>query len=188
MPTTAFGGQSQQRWPADTLNKHNVMQDLVLTDLTGEPRLTANARRAGLLALAFFHTDCDTSRLLLPYLQKLADAYKESKKLTVWGVSQDDEEKTRLFVNGLEMSLTVCLDRDAYHSMMLGVVTVPTVFLVNGAGEVLRKIVGWDRAGLNTVSEQIAAFAEQPSVPLVPDDDPVPARKFGCGSRRGYGA
>ena len=52
MPTTAFGGQSQQRWPADTLNKHNVMQDLVLTDLTGEPRLTANARRAGLLALA----------------------------------------------------------------------------------------------------------------------------------------
>jgi hypothetical protein len=57
MPTP-YGGQSQQRWNSDTLNKHNVMQDMVLADLQGELRLTALARKSGMLVLAFFHTDC----------------------------------------------------------------------------------------------------------------------------------
>jgi peroxiredoxin len=184
MPTP-YGGQSQQRWNSDTLNKHNVMQDMVLADLQGELRLTALARKSGMLVLAFFHTDCTTSALMLPYLQKLANAYKETGKLIVWGVSQDDSATTSAFVQQHGIAFPVCLDRESYHSTLLGVVTVPTVFLVNGAGEVVRKIVGWDRRALNQMSADIAAFVEQatPAV-IVPDDDSAPARRFGCGTRR----
>jgi peroxiredoxin len=94
MPNSPFGGQSQQRWGTDTLNKHGVLQDLLLFDTTGEPRATLTARKAGMLVLAFFHTGCETSRVTLPYLQHLADTFAESKKLTVWGVSQDSSEET----------------------------------------------------------------------------------------------
>jgi peroxiredoxin len=77
---------------------------------------------------------------MLPYLQKLANAYKETGKLIVWGVSQDDSATTSAFVQQQGIEFPVCLDRESYHSTLLGVVTVPTVFLVNGAGEVVRKI------------------------------------------------
>jgi len=184
MPNTAFGGQSQQRWGADTLNKHGVLQDLLLFDTAGEPRATLAARKAGLLVLAFFHTGCETSRVTLPHLQRLADAFAESKKLTVWGVSQDPSEDTAAFAKQLGVTFPVCLDRDGYHSMLLGVASVPTVFLVDGGGHALRKIIGWDRAALNALAADVAAFAEQPdAAPLVPADDPAPARAPGCGSR-----
>lgn len=184
MPNTAFGGQSQQRWGADTLNKHGVLQDLLLFDTNGEPRATQAARKAGMLALAFFHTGCDTSRMLLPYLQRLAGTFAETKKLTVWGVSQDDGPLSAAFAAQIGVTFPICLDRDGYHSMLLGVVSVPTVFLVDGSGAVLRKIAGWDRDALNALAADVAVFAEQPdAAPLVPRDDPAPGRAPGCGSR-----
>jgi peroxiredoxin len=185
MPTTAFGGQSQQRWGTDTLNKYGTLQDLLLFDTTGEPRATLAARKAGMLVLAFFHTGCETSRTTLPYLQRLTDTFAESKKLTVWGVSQDPSEETAAFASQLGVTFPVCLDRDGYHSMLLGVVSVPTIFLVDGGGRVLRKFAGWDRDALNTLASDVAAFAEQAdAAPLVPADDPASDRAPGCGSRR----
>jgi len=89
MPT-AFGGQSQQRWGDNTINANEYLRDLMLTDLNGRPTGTADARRKGMLVLAFFKADSPASQRTAPYLQKLADAYKESGKLTVLGVSQDD--------------------------------------------------------------------------------------------------
>ena len=44
--------------------------------------------------LVFFRPSDPVSRQVLPYLQKIADAYKESGKLTVWGISEEDEAAT----------------------------------------------------------------------------------------------
>ena len=175
----AYGGQSQQRWGDNTLNASETMRDLLLTDTTGQPRSTAEARKAGMLVLAFFKTGCPTCQLTFPYLQKLADAYAEGGKLTVWGVSQDDREKTVAFAEKYGIRFPLLLDHDLWHSMTYGLTTVPTLYLADGAGLVRKKVVGWNRAAMNEISEQVAAFLERDPVPVVDEADPVPSVKPG---------
>ena len=174
-----FGGQSQQRWGDNTLNPSETMRDLLLTDTTGTPRSTAQARKAGMLVLAFFKTSCPTCQLTFPYLQKLADAYGEGGKLTVWGVSQDNRDATIAFAEKHGIGFPLLLDRDLWHSMTYGIVTVPTIYLADGAGVVQKKVVGWNRAAINEISERVAAFLGRDPVPVVDADDPAPAVKPG---------
>ena len=178
MPVS-FGGQSQQRWGDNTIGAREYLRDVLLADTTGEPRATAQARKAGMLVLAFFKTTCPTCQLTFPYLQKLADAYKDSGKLTVWGISQDDTDMTQAFAEKYGVSFPLLLDRELWHSMTYGIVTVPTLYFTDGNGMVLKKLVGWDRSAVNEISEQVAAFLEREPVKIVEDSDPVPATKPG---------
>jgi len=166
MPT-AFGGQSQQRWGDNTINANEYLRDLMLTDLNGRPTGTADARRKGMLVLAFFKADSPASQKTAPYLQKLADAYKESGKLTVLGVAQDDGETARAFAGQNGLTFPILVDHDLYHSMVYGLTVVPTLFLADGSGLVLRKATGFRPDALNDISARVAAFAEVEPVVLV---------------------
>jgi peroxiredoxin len=175
MPS-GYGGQSQQRWGDNTINPNEYMRDVQMGDLTGKVCSTADARKKGMLVLAFFDTTSPACRVALPYLQKLADAYKESGKLTVWGVSEDDADTTRAFAQEHGITFPILLDYDRYHTLVWGINTFPTIFLSDGGGVVQRKVNGWSRAAINDISAKVAAFAEieQPVV-IVEDSDPSPA-------------
>lgn len=164
----SFGGQSQQRWGDNTVNANEYMRDVMLTDLSGRPTATADARRKGMLVLAFFKPSEPVSAAIIPLLQKLADAYKDSGKLTVYGISQDDEATTRAFADKEGLKFPLMLDYDNYHSMVYGIASVPTIFLADGSGMVLRKCVGNKPAILNEMSERVAKFAEVEPVTLSP--------------------
>jgi peroxiredoxin len=175
-----FGGQSQQRWGDNTLNANEYLRDIFLTDLSGRPVGTGDARRKGaMLVLVFFKTTCPTCQFTLPYLQKLADIYKESGKVTVLGVSQDDADTTRAFAEKFGIKFPLMMDSDLYHSMVYGLSSVPTLFFADNQGIILRKVVGFNRAALNDISAQVAQFAEVEAVKVVEDDDPAPALKAG---------
>ena len=174
-----FGGQSQQRWGDNTLNANEYMRDFLLADTTGEPRQTATARKKGPLVLAFFKTNCSTCQMTFPYLQKLADAYAEAGKLTVWGVSQDDTAKTEAFAQQYGIQFPLLLDHDLYHSMVYGLTHVPTIVLADSSGRVQKKIVGWNRVGMNDLSSRVAALLEVEPVPLVEEADTVVSAKPG---------
>lgn len=165
MPVS-FGGQSQQRWGDNTLNAQEYMRDLLLADTEGTPCSTAQARKAGMLLLAFFNTTNATCQRVLPVLQKLHDAFADSGKLTVWAVSQNDADATRAFAEGYALRFPLLLDRDLWHSMLYGVTTVPTLYLTDSSGLVLHKIVGWRPNEMNAAGEQIAAFLEREPVRL----------------------
>lgn len=174
-----FGGQSQQRWGDNTLNANEYMRDFSLMDTGGEPRQTAAARKKGPVVLAFFKTGCPTCQMTLPYLQKVADAYADSGKLTVWGVSQDDGAKTEAFASQYGIKFPLLLDHDLYHSMVYGLTHVPTIVFADSTGRVRKKIVGWNRAGMNDLSTQIAALLEVEPVAIVNDADTVAAVRPG---------
>lgn len=167
-----FGGQSQQRWGDNTLNPNETMRDLLLTDTAGQPRATAQARKAGMLALVFFRTDCPQCRQTIALLQSLADAYADSGKLTVWGVSQDSAAATRAFAEQNGIRFPLLLDHDAWQSMNYGVTSVPTLYLVDGQGVVVQKVRGHSPATLDAVSAKVAAFLEREPVALTA---PAPA-------------
>lgn len=170
---TAFGGQSQQRWGDNTLNAQEYMRDLQLTDLSGKPLHTGQARAKGWILLVFFDTTSPLSQQILPYVQKVADAYKEAGKLTVWGVSQDGEAETRAFAERHGITLPLMVDHDRYHAMLYGLTALPTLFLADSAGIIQRKLVGFSSKALNDISTRVATFAEVEPVVIIGEDAAV---------------
>jgi hypothetical protein len=128
---------------------------------------TMPMRKKGMLALCFFRTDDPVSQRVLPLLQKLSDAYKESGKLSVLAVSMSGPEATAAFLDQYGIKFPVALDRDDWHAMQYGIASVPVVYLTDANGLVLNKAVGFKPLLLNDISERYATFAEVEAVPLV---------------------
>ena len=166
MPVS-YGGQSQQRWGDNTVNKNEYIRDIFVPDLKGIMQGTMPMRKKGMLALCFFRTDDPVSQRVLPLLQKMADAYKESGKLSVLAVSMSEPEATAAFLDRYGIKFPVALDRDDWHAMHYGIATVPVVYLTDANGLVLNKAVGFKPLILNDISERYATFAEVEAVPLV---------------------
>jgi peroxiredoxin len=122
--------------------------------------------------LVFFETDCPTCQLALPYLNPLAKA-----PIQFIGISQDDEASTREFVRQLHIEFPVQVDDQLKLSRTYDPQSVPTIFLLDEAGQVLRTLVGFDKAGLN----ELAADLGQPAI--APEHDGAPSWKPGCSSR-----
>jgi Peroxiredoxin len=162
-----FGGQSQQRWGDNTLNTNEFMRDLLLMDIKGVSQSTAAARKKGMVVLAFFDPADPDCQKTLPVLQRLADAYKESGKLTVLAVSQGDPDATRAFAERYGITFPLMPDTDNYYTLTYGVSVVPTVFLADGAGMVTAKVRGHKPEALNGISAQVAKFAEVETVDIL---------------------
>lgn len=173
MPS-AFGGQSQQRWGDGTLNVSEYMRDFFATDLNGKTVGTADARRKGMTVIAFFEPGNADSEQLMPYLQKFADGYKESGKLSVLALSGGDLQATQAFVQKYALKFPVVIDYDRYHAMVYGVTTNPTLVFADKDGLVRRKITGFRGRALNEISAAIAQTAEAAPVTIV-DNEPMPA-------------
>ena len=122
--------------------------------------------------LVFFETDCPTCQLALPYLNALAKA-----PIRLIGISQDDEASTREFVRQLKIEFPVQVDEQLRFSRAYDPQSVPTLFLLDPAGQVRRTLVGFDKAGLN----ELAAELGQPAI--APEHDGAPPWKPGCSSR-----
>jgi peroxiredoxin len=172
-----FGGQSQQRWGDNTVNQNEYMRDVQMLDTSGRVCATGDVRRKGMMILlAFFHRDSAETEKLLTTLQRLADAYKDSNKLTVWGVSPDDADTTAAFAKALGVKFPILLDRDGYHAMTYGLTTFPTVYLADAGGTVQRKSTGFREAILNEISAKVAGVAGVDAVDLfAPAIEPTPA-------------
>ncbi len=126
----------------------------------------------GLRLLAILQTDCPTCRLITPYLNGFA---KGSVQVT--GISQDSEEVTQEFVRQMHVDFPVERDPGFEISKRLGVVTVPTLYLLDERDRVVREEPGFDKNVLN----EIAALLAQP--PIATPYDGAPASKPGCTSR-----
>ena len=121
---------------------------------------------------AILQTDCPTCRLITPYLNKLA-----GNSTPVTAVSQDPEDATREFVRQMDVHFPVERDPAFALSKRLGVVTVPTLYLLDENDRIVRQEPGFDKNALN----EIAALLGH--VPVATPYDGAPASKPGCTSR-----
>lgn len=122
--------------------------------------------------LVFFETDCPTCQLALPYLNALVGG-----SIQVLGISQDSESATREFVRQMQISFPVEIDHELRISRAYDLHSVPTLFLLDPEGNVLRTVVGFDKAALN----DLAAVVDHG--PIAPEHDGAPPWKPGCSSR-----
>lgn len=130
--------------------------------------------------LMFFETDCPTCRLTVPYLNRLAERLGPQRIL---GISQDDEAATREFVTQMQVSFPVALDADLHVSEQYNPLAVPTLFLLDQQGEVVRTQIAFDKTDLNEIANLMCEAAGVAPFVLAEPFDGNPATKPGCTSR-----
>jgi peroxiredoxin len=122
--------------------------------------------------LVFFETDCPTCQLALPYLNGL-----NGDSVQVLGISQDSETSTREFVRQMQITFPVEVDQGLKLSRAYDPQSVPTIFLLDHGGKVLRTAVGFDKSVFNELAAAVG------HAPIAPEHDGAPPWKPGCGSR-----
>ena len=130
--------------------------------------------------LVFFETDCPTCLLTFPYLNRLAARLGNT---AVIGISQDDEAATKAFAEQLQIGFPILLDQAWKVSELYDPVAVPTLFLLDGQGQIVHTQIAFDKAELNTITAALCAMTGQESFVLAEAFDGNPATKPGCTSR-----
>lgn len=130
--------------------------------------------------LAFFETDCPTCLLTFPYLNQLAARLNDA---AIIGISQDDEAATKAFAEQLQIRFPILLDPAWKVSEQYDPVAVPTLFLLDGKGQIVTTQIAFDKAELNAITAILCAMTGQESFVLAEAFDGNPATKPGCTSR-----
>lgn len=132
--------------------------DLPALGADGERLGLDELTRSGPVLLAFFKTSCPVCTLSFPLWGQLDERYGHA--VNVVGVSQDPLAKARPWLDGLGFDAPVVDDSDGYGvSRAYDVETVPTLVLVDKAGEVLAASQGWDRERANAWDADLAELA-----------------------------
>jgi peroxiredoxin len=123
--------------------------------------------------VVFFKTTCPTCRLAWPYIEKLHQAY-HTPGLAVWGISQHDAMRSAEFTLDNGSTFPVLIDDDWRVSKQYDPDFVPTLFLIESTGKIIDRVISFDKAGLNRVSQTIAARLDVAVETIAPENDGAP--------------
>lgn len=153
--------------------------DFSLTALDGKTHTLASLLHRGPVVLAFFKISCPVCQFTFPFLQRIADRFA-GKGASIVGVSQDDEKSTKEFNHEYGVTFPTLIDRHGYPaSNAYGLTNVPTIFLIAPSGKVLVECMGFDKAALEKIVEELSQHEKVSAAPLFGADEVVPAYKPG---------
>jgi hypothetical protein len=128
---------------------------------------------------ALFHTECPTSELAWPYLERLRRIGGE-EGLRIVGVSQDGPEKTAEFLRTLGIFPEVLYDPPPWKaSSALRLSSVPVLARVGEDGVIREMVEGFQREKLEELAARAAALSGRPAAVLFQPGENVPAIRPG---------
>lgn len=128
--------------------------------------------------LIVFKTTCPTCQLTWPYLERMYQTYRGAG-LAVWGISQDGQTVSTQFASDYHSTFPILIDADLRVSRAFNPQFVPTLFLIDPEGKIVDRIVAFDKARLNQLSETVAARLDAPAAIIAPANDGNPPFKPG---------
>jgi len=127
-------------------------------------------------ALVFYKVTCSVTQMAGPPLARLGDAYPGA----VVGVGQDPPQDLAVFATTYGWRFPQVPDLEPYAaSDAYGIVSAPTVVVVDGEGRVADVVESWDREGVNGASSTLAGLLHAETAILSEADDGLPAFKPG---------
>ncbi|MEW5721227.1 MAG: TlpA disulfide reductase family protein [Chloroflexota bacterium] len=134
---------------------------------------TLNASGARLMLAAFFKTTCPVCMLAWPYVEKIFQAYKDAG-LAVWGISQHERDASKNFASKYGSTFPILVDANWRVSKQYDPEVVPTLFLIDADSKIIERVASFDKAGLNRMSNTIAARLGVPASVIASDNDGNP--------------
>lgn len=123
----------------------------------GEQVTVPDPAAPGLMLIAFHKNTCATCRMSFPYLQRLHEQVAGAGG-RVLGLSQDGEPGALAFAAELSLSMPILIDGPDYPvSRRYGLVSVPTLYLIDRSGTILRNGTGFDRDLWTLMGADLAA-------------------------------
>lgn len=133
----------------------------------------------GPVVVAFFKISCPVCRFTFPFLERLYKRYG-GDGVTFLGVSQDDARATKRFVEDYGVTFPVLLEETGYLvSNGYGLTNVPTIFLIDSDAAIRVASMGFGKADLENIANELAARRQQAPAALFLADERVPDYKPG---------
>jgi peroxiredoxin len=145
----------------------------------GEFSLQAALQQGPVLA-AFFKVSCPTCQYTFPYLERLHRAFGD-KKITIVGISQNDQSDTAAFLKEYGVTFRTLLDDPNGYAVSnaYGLTNVPTLFLIGQDGKIEITSVGWLKQEIEDINRKLAGAQQTQAPPLFQPGEEV--REFRAG-------
>lgn len=144
-----------------------------LPDLDGVQRPLAEAWSKGPALIFIGHRDCATSRLTLPFVDRLH--HRKPPGASVVAVLQDEPDAVRAMLGDLGVTMPVLLEADPYPlASELQLRAAPTLMLVGADGLIAKAGEGFMRTDLEAFSAALGI-----EEPLFSPEDTAPPRRPG---------
>lgn len=157
----------------------NRAPEFSLPGMDGKKRSLNSLLEQGPAVVAFFKVSCPVCQFTFPFLQRVYERFGGSG-VSIIGVSQDDAQATKKFVSQYGVTFPMLMDESDYPaSSAYGLVSVPTIFLVDTSGTVKVSSMGFVKSDLETIARELADTRKIPLSPLFRPDEKVPANKPG---------
>lgn len=131
--------------------------EFALRDMQGN-YVSVTALRGKVIVLNFWATWCPPCKVEIPGLEALNRKYG-ARGLAVVAVSTDSSEKgIRKFLRETPLSYRVVHDRDGKISRLYGVYSLPTTFIIDRSGVVIRHFMGeqnWNSPEMRALIEAL---------------------------------
>jgi len=135
------------------------------------PLVPGGAVHGGPVALVFYKVTCPVCQMAAPKIDTMARSYPGR----VVGVGQDPPDELERFGREFGMDVPAVADLPPHDvSNAYGIETVPTLFVIDGAGVVADAVVSWDRAGYNRASARLAELLGVEPVTVSDSSDGLP--------------
>lgn len=152
-----------------TLREDQIAPDVEFRTLGGGLVRLSDLAVQGPVLLAFFKDTCPVCQLTLPFLNRAREG-----NVAIYGVSQDNLERTMAFARGFGIEYELLIDpADNYAaSNGFGISTVPSMFVISQERKVLWASFGFTKVDLESLTEFTG-------VTILSPGDNVPAAKPG---------
>lgn len=171
-----FGGPKDMA----ALSAGTTAPDFSLLAVDGSKFSLQDALKQGPVLAAFFKVSCPTCQYTFPYLERIHRAYG-GKKITIIGISQNDQRDTAAFLKEYGVTFRTLLDdRNGYVvSNAYGLTNVPSLFLIGQDGKIEISSVGWVKQEIEDINRKLAAAQQMTLPPIFQSGEEV--REFRAG-------
>jgi thiol-disulfide isomerase/thioredoxin len=125
---------------------------------------SVGAVRGRVVLLDFWATWCAPCRVVIPKLDALQARYG-AQGLTVLGVSTEDTADVALFTQRMAMRYGVGVDKHAQTTRSYGVVSLPTLVVIDKRGVVRDVSVGYDSSADARLEAMVRSLLAEPAAP-----------------------
>jgi len=132
------------------------------------------ALQKGPVLAAFFKVSCPVCQYTFPILERIYKAHGD-KKITVVGISQDNQRDTAAFLKEYDVTFRTLLDDPNGYAVSnaYGLTNVPTLFLIGQDGQIEISSVGWVKQDVEDINRKFAAAQQTPPPPIFQSGEDV---------------